>query len=259
MSLSVIAAVGAAVVGGTGAFFSDSETSTGNVFTAGAIDLKVDSQQHYNGNVCQLGNFDNNELTADTYAWVGQSLYPVPGTACDGTWTETDLGPTHQFFDFADVKPGDSGENTISLHVVNNDAWVCATVSNLTDLDNTLTEPEDADVDEVDNLASGELKEAMVVTIWSDNGQGGGVAGDNIQNGTEPTLFTGEAQTGTWPLYTPGTTGTPLAGDTTGYLGVAWSLPLATDNEVQTDSMSADISFNVVQARNNPNFSCNPS
>ncbi|TXH01141.1 MAG: hypothetical protein E6P95_02420, partial [Candidatus Moraniibacteriota bacterium] len=52
MSLSVIAAAAAAVVGGTGAFFSDSETSTGNTFTAGAIDLKVDSQQHYNNAVC---------------------------------------------------------------------------------------------------------------------------------------------------------------------------------------------------------------
>lgn len=42
------------VVGGTGAFFSDSETSTGNVFTAGAIDLLVNhSAQSYNGVSCQ--------------------------------------------------------------------------------------------------------------------------------------------------------------------------------------------------------------
>lgn len=254
MSLSVIAAAAAAVVGGTGAFFSDVETSTGNTFTAGAIDLKVDSKQKYNGNEC----LDVDQTAGVDYRWVGNAAYPKAGTPCTGAWELTDLGPTNQFFKFDDVKPGDNGSNSISLHVVNNDAWVCATVSNLTDLDNTLTEPEDADVDEIDNLASGELKEKMIVTIWSDNGQGGGTAGDNIQNGTEPTLFTGQAQAGTWPLYTPATTVTPLAGGATGYVGVAWSLPLATDNEVQTDSMGADISFNVVQARNNPNFTCTP-
>ena len=52
LSLAIIAVVGAVAVGVTGAFFSDTETSTGNTFTAGAIDLKVDSEQHYNGNVC---------------------------------------------------------------------------------------------------------------------------------------------------------------------------------------------------------------
>jgi len=55
ISLGMIAFVGAVVVGATGAFFSDTETSTGNVFTAGAIDLKVDSQAHYDGMVCTDG------------------------------------------------------------------------------------------------------------------------------------------------------------------------------------------------------------
>lgn len=254
MSLSVIAAAAAAVVGGTGAFFSDTETSTGNTFTAGAIDLKVDSKQKYNGNEC----VDVDQTAGVNYQWVGNAAYPKAGTPCTGAWELTDLGPTNQFFKFDDVKPGDNGSNSISLHVINNDAWVCATVSNLTDLDNTLTEPEDADVDEIDNLTSGELKEKMVVTIWSDNGQGGGVAGDNVQNGTEPTLYTGQAQAGTWALY-DSTTGTgPLLGSTTGYVGVKWDLPLAVDNEVQTDSMGADISFNVVQSRNNASYRCNP-
>ncbi|HBB53974.1 TPA: hypothetical protein DCZ79_00530, partial [Candidatus Nomurabacteria bacterium] len=38
VSLSVVAAVAAITVGATTAFFSDTETSTGNTFTAGAID-----------------------------------------------------------------------------------------------------------------------------------------------------------------------------------------------------------------------------
>ena len=47
----MIVFAGAMVVGGTGAFFSDTETSTNNIFTAGSIDLKIDhSLSTYNGN-----------------------------------------------------------------------------------------------------------------------------------------------------------------------------------------------------------------
>ena len=42
LSLSVIAAVAAIVVGGTMAYFSDTEKSAGNTFTAGTIDISVD-------------------------------------------------------------------------------------------------------------------------------------------------------------------------------------------------------------------------
>ena len=45
----MIVFVGAVVIGATGAFFSDTETSTGNTFTAGAIDLGVDNESYYNG------------------------------------------------------------------------------------------------------------------------------------------------------------------------------------------------------------------
>lgn len=252
MSLSVIAAVGAAVVGGTGAFFSDVETSTGNVFTAGAIDLKVDSQQHYNNAMCTGGVW---VLEPNKTATVPQ--YPVLGTACGGTWLEKDLIPTSdKFFNFGDIKPGDSGENTISLHVVNNDAWVCAEVKNLVSADVTQTEPETQAPLDTDDLVSGELDDTMLWTVWRDNGAGGGVAGDNIQNGTEETLTAGHPVNGKLAVYDSTTSTGPLAGDTVGYLGVAWSLPLATGNEAQTDSLTGDISFEVVQSRNNGNFRC---
>lgn len=253
MSLSVIAAVGAAVVGGTGAFFSDSETSTGNTFTAGAIDLKVDSKQSYNGNVCQLGNFDNDINTPETYGWVGNAAYPVVGTACSGAWAVMkDLVPTvDKFFNFGDVKPGDSGSNSISLHVFNNDAYVCATVANLKNDDLGLTEPEQSAPanDNTNGVGNGELQQKMLVTIWKDTD------GDNVLGGGETVLYgPAPAQAGTWPLYTPAMGA--LAGETTAWLGVKWELPLATGNEVQTDSLTADISFKVEQARNNPNFTC---
>jgi predicted ribosomally synthesized peptide with SipW-like signal peptide len=44
VSLSIIGAVAAIVVGGTIAYFSDTQTSTGNTFTAGTIDITVGSQ-----------------------------------------------------------------------------------------------------------------------------------------------------------------------------------------------------------------------
>lgn len=46
MSVAMLAFVGAAVVGATTAYFSDTETSTGNTITAGSLDLKLNG---YNG------------------------------------------------------------------------------------------------------------------------------------------------------------------------------------------------------------------
>ncbi|OGD66699.1 hypothetical protein A2442_00230 [Candidatus Campbellbacteria bacterium RIFOXYC2_FULL_35_25] len=228
ISASMIVAMAVLVIGATGAFFSDTETSTGNTFSAGAIDLKIDSTATYNGQV----------VTA-------------------ATWQEKDLLPTaDKFFNFADIKPGDSGENTISLHVINNDAWVCAQVSNLTDFENGQTEPEDS-VDLTAGVNEGELSSTMLWKVWRDDGTGeGGIEGDNIQNGDEPTLTEGNPVNGVLSIY-DSTTGTgALSGDTTAYIGVEWSLPSASGNETQTDSMTGDISFYVEQSRNNDQFVC---
>lgn len=257
ISLSIVAAAAAIGIGATVAFFSDSETSTGNTFTAGAIDLKIDSTQHYNGNVCVWeGNLINADGTHGAWVWQGNSPYPVPGLYCDGSWTETDLGVTNKFFNFGDIKPGDEGENTISLHVINNDAWVCAEVSNLADLENGQTEPE-ASVDPTTGTNEGELSQTMNWVVWRDNGAGaGGIAGDNIQNGTEPTITSGHPANGILPIYDSTTGNGALAGDTTAYLGVKWELPGTSGNETQTDSLTGDISFRVEQSRNNSGFRC---
>lgn len=102
----------AIVAGGTGAFFSDTETSTGNVFTAGAIDLTVDSEAHYNGMICVPNTTTTENLT--DYYWQPegegtlQPYYPAQGSPCFGTWEATDLG-AQTFFNYDDVKPGDEG------------------------------------------------------------------------------------------------------------------------------------------------------
>src|SRR3989304_9639036 len=91
LSGATILAAAALIIGGTFAFFSDTETSTGNVFAAGELDLKVDNTSYYNG-VLQDG----------------------AGDTVDTTWISTDL-TNELFFNFTDVKPEDLGEDTISL------------------------------------------------------------------------------------------------------------------------------------------------
>lgn len=269
LSISMIVFAVAIVAGGTTAFFSDEETSSGNTFTAGAIDLKVDSEQHYNNMVCV-------EVDDDTFEWQPEDgftppddHYPAEGSECDGTWTETDLGPTHKFFNFSDLKPGDHGENTISFHVYNNDAYMCAIVSNVQDDDNGLTEPE-SDVDATGGpIGEGELSQEIHFFAWADDG-------DNIWEEGEPALFQNVEgpvadilEGAEYPLWTPQTGA--LEATTTRYLGLYWCYGdvvvdtdnttlmcdgSATTNLTQTDSLTADISFRIEQARHNEFFTC---
>ena len=254
----MIAVIAVVIAGATGAFFSDTETSTGNTFTAGAIDLTVDSTQHYNGNVCV---WDPNEGLQGgplgAWIWSGPvGSYPVPGTYCYGSWALTDLQDgVQKFFNFGDIKPGDEGEDTISLHVLNNDAWVCAEVSNLTSLDNGQTEPELL----VDNTGlDGELDSTMLWKVWRDDGDNIQEIGNDSSNSDvdETTLLSGNPTDGVLALYDSTTLNGPLLGGITAYLGVAWTLPAESGNETQTDSLTGDISFRVEQSRNNEGFRC---
>lgn len=329
--MSMIAAVAAVVVGATTAYFSDTETSTGNTFTAGSLDLKIDSKQHYNGNVCELNEQGNS-------VWVGDNPYPVPETPCDGSWTETDLG-AHKFFNFSDLKPGDWGENTISLHVYDNDAWGKMHIKFSNNLDNSCTEPESSVDATCSNTATttGELLGQMTFKTWLDQGgipgfQCGRVEpriprcpidpweGDNIwqdepwtddqdvDHQPEPTIRAEmvamdsdgnqvldsednpvlpgdpdfdrasffdvfveldtammELTKGEEPLCQAESDGHydydrchgiawdgRLVGSVTYYIGWAWHLPEGVGNNVQTDSVMGDMTFEVEQHRNNP-------
>lgn len=288
-ALLVVGIVGA-VAWGTSSFFSDTETSTGNVFAAGGIDLKIDSTAHYNGMVCT-------EVSAGVFQWQPEdpeaspssTQFPVAGEPCTGTFAFTDL-TEETFFNYTDLKPGDFGENTISLHVLTNDAWACVDINNMQNDDNDLTTPEEEAGDSTGGEDEGEIAQNLFFTAWLDQGatpgfQGDGDAteGDNIwQEGSEPLLF--ENQFGpasdvlngvTYPLA-DSTTGTgPIIGSDNpldaSYIGLAWCFGTmsldggviscdgsSVTNEVQTDSLTADLSFRIVQARNNPDFVCEP-
>ena len=259
ISLSVIAAVAALAIGGTIAYFSDVETSTGNTFTAGSIDLKIDNTCYLNGK-------------------------PVEGC----TWGLTDL--TDQlFFKFKDLKPGDWGEDTVSMHVYNNDAWACVTFANLVNNDNTCTEPEDADDEPMvvgcgNDPNAGELAQNLYFVFWADMcSESPAVPGDNIyQDECDYPLMFGPASDvlngETYTLAAPGEVNVftgeedePLIGSNDYYIGKAWCFGEMTvdgetgaitcngesvDNASQSDSLTGDIIFYAEQARNNADFVC---
>jgi predicted ribosomally synthesized peptide with SipW-like signal peptide len=293
-SVGMIVFVAAIVAGGTGAFFSDTETSTGNVFTAGALDLTVDSEAHYNGLICVEDT--NPQTPIGTGTWqvpvggqqVGPSHYPQPGTPCVGTWTATDLG-AQTFFNYTDVKPGDEGENTISLHINNNPAWACVDVDVTKNDDVSSNEPELSAGDSPNSASpfDGELAQNIKFAAWLDQGntlgwQGKGQdvgEGDNVWQGptAEPLLFSNQSGPASdvlsgksYTLAAPNVNGgVPMAPNQTNYIGLAWCAgtqaivgsDITCDgstlgNIVQTDSMEANIAFRVEQSRNNPNFTC---
>lgn len=272
LSLGAIVFVAALAMTSTGAFFSDTETSTGNTFTAGAIDLTVDSQQHYNNAVCVEGLWQLEQGQQPA-----QDQYPVIGSACDGTWTATNLGPQHHFFNFGDVKPGDKGEDTVSLHIDNNPAWACMDIGTNANNENGINNPESKAGDVTANgPADGELAQNIHVIGWNDNGAGdGGVAGDNIWQVGEPQLFASTPLSGfnatTTLTLADGGTGTPLPGGSTSYVGLYWCAGTITggagnlgcdgsvmDNQSQTDSATSTVAFRVEQSRNNSTFRCTP-
>jgi len=225
LSLVVIGAVAAIAVGGTIAFFTDTETSTGNTFAAGTLDLKIDDNCTYNGET------------------IGSCV-----------WQEKDL-ENEVFFNYNDVKPGDEGENTVSLHVYNNNAYVCAEISDLTNDDNGCNEPEGL-VDGTCGENEGELQENVLFTVWKDNGTGDGEKCNNNLDGGELVLVNDQPATnGFWPLY-DSQTGGPLEGDTDACIGISWRVPAEVENEIQSDSMSATVTFSAVQSRNNDGFVC---
>ena len=190
------------------------------------------------------------------------------GTPCDESWATTDLGPTNKFFNFTDIKPGDQGENTVSLHVDNNDAYSCLMIHNVKNNENDLTQPEKDASDTSNDPNGGELDKYLHFFAWADDG-------DNIWEAGEQPLFDPQIGSGkdllAGKVY-PLNTGTdPLLAGTTRYIGLSWCVGTMTvdpsdhsikcegdsvGNDAQTDSFTADLTFYVEQARNNNNFVC---
>lgn len=269
-SLAIVVGMAVMTVAATGAFFSDVETAVGNTFTAGAIDLKVDNESYYNG-----------AISANT------------------TFGPSDLDKGKLFFDFNDLKPDDEGEDTISLHVNNNDAWLCMDMSVTSDDDISSNEPElgaGDDEEDINDTWDGELGGLLEMIWWVDDGDNvledgeallnGGVQTINEMFGADKTFKVdlADATTNVW-TNEPG----PAEGGKTYHIAKAWCFgnmtedrvpqdgqghlrgatngPLvrgtgvtcdgkALGNESQTDGLTMDIAFRAMQARHNPDYTC---
>jgi len=262
LSITSIIFASAILAGGTGAFLSDTEKSTGNTFASGIIDLKVDNESYITD---EWGNLAFSSSTS----W---SLSPLAGKL---------------FFNFPDVKPGDIGEDTISLHVNNNNAWACMNMLITSTLENGQTGPEDL-IDPTGNNNGGELQENLYFKFWADDGDNVYEQGEYIfKRGWAKNIFNG----GNWALADSKTNiwsgSGPLLGNTVKYIGKAWCFgdmseaPVAQDgfgktgsngplvrgtgfvcegerigNIVQSDSITVDVTFSVIQSRNNSKFLC---
>ncbi|MFA6394049.1 MAG: TasA family protein [Patescibacteria group bacterium] len=94
MSLSIIAAVGAVVVTATTAYFSDTETSTGNTFTAGTIDIAIDGEnpvtKHFN-----IGDLKPGETGNMTFKVKNVGTNPANISKSLYNFTKNDSGETY--------------------------------------------------------------------------------------------------------------------------------------------------------------------
>lgn len=253
----MIVFVGAIAASSTGAFFSDTETSTGNTFTAGDIDLQIDNESYVTNNAGVLVASPNN------------------------SWAMSNL--TNQlFFSFSDVKPGDIGEDTISIHPGTNDAYACMAADITATPDNGINEPE-GDAGDITDGDGGELQTFLNFSFWEDDGDNVFEVGEALLpdlQGTAAEIFDGG-----WNTIADSGNGPALAGNSTSYVGKAWCFGTLTpngttqdgvgtgtpltrgttgftcdgsgnNNSAQTDGINVDVSFYAVQARNNANFTC---
>jgi hypothetical protein len=269
LSLTLISTISFSVFAFTQAFFSDAETSSGNVFQAGKVDLLIDNHSYYNGQISEETSWESDNL------------------------------PGHYFFNFSDLKPSDWGEDTISIKVDDNDAWACMEASITSNDDGTCTEPELIDDNDCDpqnpNNQLGELGGLVEMVFWVDDGDnvleaneatGSGLlsqgtaeevlsnfqqtladASENIFDSPDQwldggeTYFIGKAWCfGEMVLV-------PEIQDGFGYLGEGANGPdvrtpgftcdgSGLDNASQSDTLTGDFTFYAVQSRNNPNYSC---
>ncbi len=247
------------VAGATFAFFTDSETSEGNLLRAGKIDLRVGNSAWYNGE-----------------------------KQSSSSWNLKDLTEAELFFNYSDLKPGDWEEDTISLQVADNPSWVCANLKVTSDDDMDCTGPElDDDVCEENNgdAWDGELGRELSFIFWADDGDNVLETDENIVlSGTPADLPRGDNNVGeTFPIVDSVNSvlegdGALPAGEVV-HIGKAFCFGSLTEapvgsgvdpgenpgftcdgslvtNAAQTDKLMGDLSFTAVQSRGNDGFVC---
>jgi len=216
-SLMTIALVGALIGGGIYAYFSDVETSTGNVFTAGTLNL-------------DLTDASDDGTESETATWVFSGIAPgeTGGGGAGAGLTISNTGSLNGYLDLSSISP-----------------------TNAENYNATTDEAEAADdADTSDATGGGELGANLLVQIWLD-ADNDGVVGVSAGNLLEESIYPAAAI----GAPDPGVTGVldsiaatydldePLNAGSSTYIAVLWDLPSATNNAVQGDSVT--LSFTV--------------
>jgi len=238
-----ISAVAAVAFYGTRAFFSDTETSTENTFTAGAIDLTVSAHNwSANQDVNVVQGFKDFEAQ---------------------DWNEN----SGAMFNFTDLKPGDMGGGYFDLNIVSNPAYACFASEITETADNTVNEPEIDAGDDTGSLV-GELQNYLNIVYFEDkNADGKWDAGDGPKSA--PVLLSTVTSTG-WMSLKDSVSGlfdTEIDPAVAKNLGYMWCFGSFNDdltacdgigdqNIAQTDSVAGMLKFYATQVRNNTDFTC---
>ncbi|MFC7069697.1 VWA domain-containing protein [Halobaculum lipolyticum] len=187
--LAGLGAVGLASAGaglGTTAYFSDTESFSGNSLQAGEFDLKVDWKQLYFGAEGDSVYGDAGRPYVNAFPdadgdGVQDEILTRPEIAAGDqglTSQEVEDAYRAQFadlpndredpvIDLVDVKPGDHGCLSMSMHLFDNPGYIWLGADNVVGSENGQSEPEA----EVDDSAEGmgELAESINATLWYDD------------------------------------------------------------------------------------------
>ncbi len=194
LSLMTIVLVCALVGGGVYAYFSDTETSTGNTFVAGTLDLNLDG-----------GNTNVVKFTVSDVK---------PGDSGNGTWTVTNVGSIDGYLDLESIS--------------------------VTEGIGTTTDPELAD--ESTQADTNQLGNYLLGHLFIDtNNDGNWDAGetDIFATNASPAAINTIAASYALDLS--------LTSSSTNYVTLAWSVPTSTDNRIQGDNVTLDMTFELQQ------------
>lgn len=216
--------------------------ATAATYSVGGIDVRVDSKGFYNN-------------------------APYPSSS----WSVKDLQPYYdQFFDFADIKPGDRGTTTISIHLKKAPGWVCLSFDDFKDKENGRNEPERW-VDATNT--TGELGKGLEFFAWRDDGDNKFEVGEKPLFGTSTQSAIQTVKNKTYALadYKNGPAWTE---NSTHYVGIAWCAGNLTvnvaagkvscdgsvlGNDAQTDSLSFSVALEAVPSTQEKKFVCGGS
>jgi hypothetical protein len=276
--LGALGAVGATTAGAgfvTTAYFVDEERFPGTL-AAGELDLKLGYTARY---VVDRGGSPRETTLAERPAglddWAGAvtggRIGCESGALLDGT--------TAPAVELSDLKPGDRGRLTASIHLCGNPAYLSARVRVLASTDDRSgTDALEAAAGDRD--AAGELEESIRVRLYADPGCDGSADGRLIYPRASPddpasdrTLdpdrdartirrlptLADLARDSVAGLLVDGDLLAGGSGDGpveparpgAGCLTLEWWLPLSTGNEAVTDTVRFDLAVGAVQARHN--------